>query len=110
MRILILAVFMAGAFASRYFFGLQGKLLYYLVAAGLIALFHRPLTIALTHVASRFGLMKATIDKMPMAIRLVRAATVDEAARPVAAELKAAGFVDAGAWDIPPMPKIKLAL
>jgi hypothetical protein len=28
----------------------------------------------------------------------------------VAAELRKAGFTDAGAWDIPPMPKIKLAL
>jgi hypothetical protein len=47
---------------------------------------------------------------MPMTIRLERASAPDEAAKPVAAELAAAGFVDAGAWNIPPMPKIRLAL
>jgi hypothetical protein len=35
---------------------------------------------------------------------------MDEAARPVAAALSAAGFVDAGAWNIFEMPKIRLAL
>jgi hypothetical protein len=54
--------------------------------------------------------MKGTIDRMPMSIRLVKTAAIDEAAKPVAAALSAAGFVDAGAWNIFEMPKIHLAL
>ena len=110
MQISIWAVFLAGAFASRYFFGLQGRLWYAVVVFVTIALFRRQLTIVLTHAASKFGLIKQTIDRMPMTIRLERASAPDEAAKPVAAELAAAGFVDAGAWNIPPMPKIRLAL
>jgi hypothetical protein len=110
MRALIWAVFLAGAFASRYFFGLQGRLVYAVAVVVTILLFHRQLAIGFTHVAAKFGMMKATIDKMPMSIKLVKAAAMDEAAKPVAAELSMAGFSDAGAWDIPPMPKIKLAL
>lgn len=109
MQILIWAVFIAGAFASRYFFGLEGRLFYSVVVLLAIVLFRRQLVIGLTHLASKFGLMKATIDKMPMAIRLVKG-TIDAAAEPSAAELSKAGFVDAGAWIIPPMPKIRLAL
>ncbi len=109
MQILIWAVFIAGAFASRYFFGLEGRLFYSVVVLLAIVLFRRQLVIGLTHLASKFGLMKATIDKMPMAIRLVKGA-IDAAAEPSAAELSKAGFVDAGAWIIPPMPKIRLAL
>ena len=107
---LIWLMFIAGAFASRYFFGLQGRIVYAVVISVTILLFHRQLSIGLTHVASKLGLMKATIDKMPLTIKLARAAAMDEAARPLAAELVASGFIDAGAWDIPPMPKIKLAL
>jgi hypothetical protein len=110
MQVLIWAVFLAGAFGSRYFFGLQGRLWYAVVVFVTIALFRRQLTIGLTHAASKFGLIKRTIDRMPMTIRLERASAPDEAAKPVAAELAAAGFVDAGAWNIPPMPKIRLAL
>lgn len=109
MQILIWVVFLGGALASRYFFGLEGRLFYSVVVLLAIALFRRQLVIGLTHVASKFGLMKATIDKMPMTITLVRG-TVDAAAGPVAAQLAKAGFVDAGAWTIPPMPKIRLAL
>jgi hypothetical protein len=54
--------------------------------------------------------MKGTIDRMPMSIRLVKAAAIDEAAKPVAGALSAAGFVDAGAWNIFELPKIRLAL
>ena len=107
---LIWAVYLAGAFASSYFFGTQGRLTYLIVMGALILLFNKPLSIALTHVASKFGMMKATIDKMPMTIKLARAATMDEPAVAVVTELTKAGFSDAGAWDIPPMPKIKLAL
>jgi len=107
---LIWIVFLLGAFASSYFFGAQGRIVYAVVISVTILLFHRQLSIALTHVASKLGLTKATIDKMPSTIKLARAEGMDEEARPVAAELSSAGFMDAGAWDIPPMPKIKLAL
>jgi hypothetical protein len=110
MPTLIWAMFFVGAFASRYFFGLQGRLVYAAVITATIVLFRKQLTIGLTHVASKFGLMKAMIDKMPMTIKLVRTGTIDEAALPVAAELTKVGFRDAGAWDIPPMRKIKLSL
>jgi hypothetical protein len=110
MQILIWAVFIAGTLASRYFFGLQGRIVYSIAVIVTILLFHRQLSIGLTHVASKFRLMKATIDKMPMFIKLVNAQTMDEAAKPIATELSTAGFTDAGAWNIPPMPKIKLAL
>ena len=58
-----------------------------------IALFRRQLAIGLTHVVSKLGLMKGTIDRMPMSIRLVKAAAMDEAAKPVAAALSAAGII-----------------
>jgi hypothetical protein len=110
MPALIWAVFIAGAIASRYFFGTQGRLAYATVVFVAILLFRRQLTIGLTHLASKFGLMKATIEKMPLSIKLARAGALDEAAKPSAKELSAAGFTDAVAWDIPPMPKIRLAL
>ena len=110
MRVLIWAVFLAGAFASQYFIGLQGKIAYLIVVLIMIALFRSPLVIGLTHVASKLGFMKETIERMPLSIQLVKAVATDEAAKPVAAVLSAAGFVDAGAWDISGMPKIKLAL
>jgi hypothetical protein len=109
-QVLIWVVYLLGAFASRYFFGLPGRIAYLVIVGALILAFHRQLSIALTHVASKFGMMKATIDKMPMTISLTRAAGMDEAALPVATELAKAGFIHAGAWNIPPMPKIKLAL
>jgi hypothetical protein len=109
-QILIWGVYLAGALAARYFFGLPGRIAY-LVIVGLIVLaFNRQISIALTHLTSKLGWMKGTIDKMPSTITLTRAAGPDEAAMPVAAELAKAGFTHAGAWDIPPMPKIKLAL
>jgi len=110
MRVLIWLVLLAGAFASRNFFGGEGRLVYYIVVLVAIALFRRQLVIGFTHVASKLGLMKGTIDRMPMSIRLAKAAAIDEAAKPVAAVLSAAGFADAGAWNIFEMPKIRLAL
>src|SRR5712675_2246520 len=110
MQVLIWAVFLGGALASRYFFGLQGRFFYCVVVLLAIVLFRRQLVIALTHVASKLGLMSATIDKMPMTIKLVRGTAIDPAAESTAAELYRAGFIDAGSWLIPPMPKIRLAL
>src|SRR4051794_6367033 len=110
MRLLIWFVFLAGAIASRYWFGTQGRIVYALVVLAAIVLFRPQLTILLTHVAAKFGLLKPTIERMPGSLSLVRASTIDEAARPFANELAAQGFVDAGAWNLPPMPKIRLAL
>ncbi len=110
MRVLIWVVFLAFAVGSRYFFGSQGSLLYFVVVFVAIVLFRRQLTIGLTHVVSKLGLMKGTIDRMPMSIRLVKAEAIDEAARPMAAALSRVGFVDAGAWNIFELPKIRLEL
>lgn len=110
MRVLIWAVFIAGALASWHFFGVQGRFAYFVVVLVAIAFFRKQLTLGLTHAASKLGLMKGTIDNMPMSIRLVKAAAIDGAAKPTAAGLSAVGFVDAGAWDIYEMPKIRLAL
>jgi hypothetical protein len=110
MRVLIWAVFLAGALASWYFFGVQGRFTYFIVVFIAIVLFRRQLTLGLTHAASKLGLMKGTIDRMPMSIRLVKTAVIDGAAKLTAAELAAGGFVDAGAWNISEMPKIRLAL
>ncbi len=110
MRVLIWAVFIGGALGSGYFFGPQGRSVYFIVVLVAIALFRRPLVIGLTHVASKLGLMKGTIDRMPESIRLVKAPAIDEAAKLVAAALSKAGFVDAGVWNIFEMPKIRLAL
>ena len=107
---LIWIVFLFGAFASRYYFGVQGRIVYAVVILAIILLFRRQLTIGLTHLASKLGLIKSTIDKMPLTIRLARATAMDANARQSAAELSAVGFIDAWAWDSPPMPKIKLAL
>lgn len=109
-QVVIWAVYLLGALASRYFFGWNGRIAYLVIVGVLILLFKRQLTLWLTHVASKGGMMKATIDKMPTTIALARAPTPDAAAQPVVAELAGAGFVSAGAWNIPPMPKIKLAL
>ena len=110
MQLLIWAVFLAGALTFRYFFGAQGRFWYFVAVLVVIGLFRKPLVIALTHVASKFGLIKDTINRMPTTITLERAPSADAAAKPVAAELAAAGFVDAGAWNIRELPKIRLAL
>jgi len=75
-----------------------------------ITLFRRPLVLALTRLASRLGMMRETIDRMPSAIHLTRASGPSEAARPILAALAAGNFVDAGAWNIAEMPKIQVAL
>jgi hypothetical protein len=109
-QVVIWGVYLLGALASRYFFGWNGRIAYLLLVGVLILLFKRQLTLWLTHVASKFGMMKATIEKMPATIALTRAPAPDAAAQPVAAELAKAGFTTAGAWNIQSMPKIKLAL
>jgi hypothetical protein len=110
MNVLIWAVFIGGALAARYFFGSQGRLFYLAIVLLVIALFRQQLVVGLTHVASKFGLMKGTIDKMPDSITLNRTRVVDDAAQPVAEELERAGFIDAGAWIIRELPKIRLSL
>ena len=110
MQILIWAVFLAGALASRYFFGLQGRFWYFIAVLVVLAVFRRPLVIGLTHVASKLGLMKSTIDAMPSSITLVKTHAPDNDAAPVAEDLERAGFIDAGSWIIRELPKIRLAL
>ena len=110
MQILIWAVFLGGALAARALFGFEGRIWYYVAVLVVIALFKRPLTIGLTHVAARLGLMKSTIDQMPESITLVKTRVDDSDAAPVAAELSRAGFVEAGAWLIRELPKIRLSL
>ena len=109
-HVLIWAVYLGGAWASMYFFGLPGRIAYLVIVGAIVLSFKRHIAVALTHLVSKLGWMKSTIDKMPNTISLTRAAGLDEAAQPVAAELAKAGFTHAGAWNIPPMPKIKLAL
>jgi hypothetical protein len=109
-QVLIWGVYFAGAYISTYFFGLPGRIAYLLIVGLIVLAFNRQISIALTHLVSKMGWMKATIDKMPNTIALTRAAGPDERALPIAAELAKAGFTHAGAWNIPPMPKIKLAL
>jgi hypothetical protein len=109
-QVLIWGVYFAGAYISTYFFGLPGRIAYLVIVGAIVLAFNRQISIALTHLTAKMGWMKATIDRMPNTIALARAAGPDEAALPVAAELSKAGFTHAGAWDIPPMPKIKLAL
>jgi hypothetical protein len=110
MNVLIWAVFIGGALTARYFFGSQGRLFYLVIVLLVIVLFRQQLVVGLTHVASKLGLMKSTIDKMPDSITLNRTRLVDDAAQPVAEQLERAGFVDAGSWIIRELPKIRLAL
>ncbi len=110
MKILIWGIFLAGAYASWYFFGSTGSFVYFIAFLLVINLFRKQVVIGLTHLVSKLGFTKETIDRMPMSINLVKAAAMDDAARPVTSALAASGFVDAGAWDITEMPQIKLAL
>ena len=75
-----------------------------------IVFFRRPLVLALTRLASRLGLMRATIERMPAAIQLTRAPAPVDAARPILAAFAANRFADAGAWDIAQLSRIKVAL
>ncbi len=110
MRTLMWMVFLLGAVLSWIFLGLAGRIIYFLAVGFAILLFRRQMSIGLTHAASKLGLMRETIDRMPQTITLTRSPAADELAGPAAKALSAVGFVDAGAWSIPGMPKIHLML
>lgn len=107
---LIWGIFIGGVIAAGYLGGRAGLFLYFVAVLLALALFRRPLVLALTRLASRLGLMRGTIEGMPSAIELTRAPGPAEAARPIVAALAASNFADAGAWNISQMPKIKLSL
>jgi len=109
-RLLIWAVFIAGVIVAGVLGGEAGAFIYFLAVLVVIAFFRRPLVLALTHLSSRLGLMGKTIEAMPSAIVLTRAAGPTDAARPILAALAASNFADAGAWTIAEMPKIQVSL
>lgn len=110
MPALIWIFFIGTTLLVRWQFGSNGMLAYSVFWVVAIALFRRRLTIALTHLASKWGLTKATIDRMPGQIDLRKARAADPEAVPLLRELSRAGFADAGAWDIVELPRIRLAL
>lgn len=110
MRLLIWGIFIAGVIAAGLLAGEAGAFLYLVAVLLAIAFFRRPLVLALTRLASRLGLMRGAIERMPSAIHLKRAPGPTDAARPILAALAASNFADAGAWNIAEMPKIQLSL
>lgn len=110
MRLLIWAIFIAGVVAAGVLGGETGAFTYFLAVLFVIVFFRRPLVLALTRLSSQLGLMRGTIERMPPAIALTRAAGPAEAARPILAALSASNFADAGAWNIAEMPKIQVSL
>jgi hypothetical protein len=109
-RLLMWAVFIAGVIIAGVLGGKTGTFVYFVAVLVVIAFFRRPLVLALTHLSSRLGLMGKTIEAMPSAIVLTRAAGPADAARPILAALAASNFTDAGAWNIAQMPKIQVSL
>ena len=110
MRLLIWAVFIAGVVAAGVLGGKAGAFAYFVAILFVIAVFRRPLVLALTRLNSRLGLMRGTIKAMPAAINLTRASGPTDAARPILAALAASNFADAGAWNIAQMPQIQVSL
>jgi hypothetical protein len=110
MRALIWAVYLGGLVLAGLLGGRRAVTIYLVAGFLVIALFRRPLVLALTRLSSRLGLMRGVIDKMPLAIVLTRAPGPTDAARPILAALAVANFADAGAWNIAQMPKIQVAL
>jgi len=110
MRQLIWGVYIIGLFVAIHFWGTSGRVFFCAGVFLVITLFRRRLVLALTRLSSKLGLIGATIDRMPAAIHLSRAAGPTEAATPILTALAACKFVDAGAWDIAELPKIKVAL
>jgi hypothetical protein len=110
MRAGLWIVFIGGGLLAWYWGGSSGTTGYCVAVFIALTFFRRPLVIALTHVASRFGETQRQVEKMPLAVRLVEAGGPDEKARPTLRSLAGQGFVDAGAWRIPEMPKIGVAL
>lgn len=72
--------------------------------------FRRQVTLALTHLFARLGLMRGTIARMPEEIHLAPSDGPTEAARPVLNTLAKGGFVSAGNWDISELPGIHVDL
>ncbi len=110
MRQMIWGVYIIGLFVAIHFWGTSGRVFFCVGVFVIITLFRRRLVLALTRLSSKLGLISATIDRMPAAIHLTRATGPTEAAAPILASLAACKFVDAGAWDIAELPKIKVAL
>jgi len=71
-HVLIWAVYFGGAWASTYFFGLPGRIAYLVIVGAIVLAFNRHIAVALTHLVSKLGWMKSTIDKMPNTITLTR--------------------------------------
>ena len=97
MRQLIWGVYIIGLFVAIHFWGTSGRVFFCAGVFLVITLFRRRLVLALTRLSSKLGLIGATIDRMPAAIHLSRAAGPTEAATPILTALAACKFVDAGA-------------
>src|SRR5262245_34188730 len=110
MQRLIWMVFLGGLVAAGLLGGSETRLLYRVAAAVVLAVVRRPLVLALTKLASRYGMMKETVQRMPDAIRLLRAPSAAPSAQPILTALAACNFVDAGAWHIMELPKIEVSL
>jgi hypothetical protein len=107
---LIWAVFIGGFLAAAALGGQTGALIFFVATFIAITFFRRPLVLALTRLASGLGLMRGTIERMPMTIHLTRAQRPSDAAGPILSALALNNFTDAGAWSIAEMSKIQLSL
>jgi hypothetical protein len=110
MKQLIWIVFLGGAAAVLLLGGPAIRLAYFLAVLIAITVFRRPVVLGLTWLASRLGLMRGTIERMPATIHLTRVTDPADAARPILAALADAKFVDAGFWSIVELPKIHVDL
>ena len=102
--------FIAGVIAAGFLGGQTGAVIYFVAVLLAIVLFRRTLVLALTRLASRLGLMRGTIERMPSAIHLTQTPGPTDAARPILAALAENNFVDAGAWSITEMLRIHVDL
>jgi hypothetical protein len=107
---LIWLVFLGGLVVTRVWGGELGGIIYPLAVLFVIAVFRRPLVLGLTRLASRLGMMKETIQRMPDVIHLSQEREVPKRAQPIHSALSACSFVDAGVWSIAEMPKIQVSL
>jgi hypothetical protein len=110
MRVLVWAIFLTIFVAIRLLAPPGFRLVLWIAVVVAMRVFRRPLVIALTHMASKLGLMKGTVEKMPDEIHLTRDAGPTEPAQPILAALRVCDFVDAGAWHIAEMPKVHVHL
>lgn len=90
--------------------GSSGGLTYIVLFLITNIFFRKHLVLALTHLASRLGLIKETIHKMPREIHLTPATSPDSAAEQSLQALQSCGFENAGSWNIAELPKIKVSL